>query len=93
VSQSLNQWVSPSPSPNRWVSPNLNLYMSPTLNQPVSKMSLKLFRVCKPLNPWNLWNHWNLRERMMYFSAMHQSSVQKIPGIIKWRSPIIYATQ
>ena len=29
----------------------------------------------------------------MYSLGMHQSSAQKIPGIIKWNSPIICATQ
>ena len=34
------------------------------------------------------------RSRMiMSFLVMHQSSAQKIPVIIKWNSPIIYATQ
>ncbi len=73
-------------------------------NQPVLKMSSKLYPVFmhpshrnpyrnQLLSRWvNQWDNLRKNQMIMYYLVMHQSSVQKIPGIIKWNSPIIYAT-
>ena len=69
-------------------------------SQPVFKMNSKLYPVyTRPShrNPYrnqllNQWDNLRKNQMIMYYLVMHQSSVQKIPGIIKWNSPIIYAT-
>src|SRR6056300_1876114 len=56
-------------------------------------------RVNSGLNPWNKnknlnqWVNSVAKYRGVFYLTTHQSSVQKIPGIIKWNSLTISVTQ
>src|SRR6056300_46403 len=91
-SQSLRLNHSPTPSPNPFLHQSRNppdLRMNSRLSQVFARLSLSPSPSPSP-SP-HLDNR--LVRRMTFYLETHQSSVQKIPGIIKWNSPTISVIQ